>query len=381
MTPKTPSVSILTVPAMKVRQTESRTLYAFSVEGKRLFDFAAVSRIRRNDDSGLEGYQRPRILKHIKEIENYLDSDDPMIPNALVVAFDSRVKFVANPNADDHSDDVAFGRLEIPIPDQDSDESLPGWLVDGQQRASAFQSAKRDNFRVCVTAFITDNSDEQRSQFILVNATKPLPKGLIHELLPSTQGHLPTLLDRKRFPAMLLEQLNHRPDSPLFGLIRTPTSPDGVIKDNSILRVIENSLTFGFLHRYRDPLTGMGDLEAMIGGMSAFWAAVAEVFSDSWAMSPRQSRLMHGVGIISMGFIMDAIADRFPEQVPTQADFTRDLLPISDGCHWTRGEWDFGPAGKRRWDDLQNTGKEIQLLANHLLLEYKQRVWAYREVV
>ena len=41
----------------------------------------------------MQGYQRPEALKHIASIRRYLESDDPMIPNALVIAFDERVKF------------------------------------------------------------------------------------------------------------------------------------------------------------------------------------------------------------------------------------------------------------------------------------------------
>ena len=49
--------------------------------------------------------------------------------------------------------------------------------MDGQQRCAAIRDAKVDRFPICVTAFITDSDIEQRSQFILVNSTKPLPKG------------------------------------------------------------------------------------------------------------------------------------------------------------------------------------------------------------
>jgi hypothetical protein len=33
------------------------------------------------------------VLSHISEIRDYLESDNPMIPNAIVVAFDRRVRF------------------------------------------------------------------------------------------------------------------------------------------------------------------------------------------------------------------------------------------------------------------------------------------------
>src|SRR5204862_5948244 len=119
----------------------------------------------------------------------------------------------------------------------------PGWVVDGQQRSAAIRDADIDSFPVYVTAFITDSVAEQRSQFILVNSTKPLPKGLIHELLPSTPAEdLPVALLKRRYPALLLDRLNYDADSPLRGKIRTPTTVTGTIKDNSVLKALSASL-------------------------------------------------------------------------------------------------------------------------------------------
>ena len=57
--------------------------------------------------------------------------------------------------------------------------------------SAAIRDARIDSFPVVVTAFITQSEEDQRSQFILVNSAKPLPKGLIYELLPATSGALP----------------------------------------------------------------------------------------------------------------------------------------------------------------------------------------------
>src|SRR5207248_6721908 len=128
---------------------------------------------------------------------------------------------------------VRPGTLVIPVDDDRPDDEHPGWIVDGQQRTAAIRQARVTSFPMCVTAFITESDVEQRTQFILVNSTKPLPKGLIYELLPSTEGTLPRQLRSRRFPARLLERLNHDPDSPVWHKISTPTMPEGVIKDNS----------------------------------------------------------------------------------------------------------------------------------------------------
>lgn len=366
---------MLRLPALEVRQGDGRVLYSFAVDGKELPSFAAVSRIRRDGDTQVEGYQRPEVLSHIASIRRYLESEAPMIPNALVVAFDKRVQFEPLHGASSVSY-ARPGTLLIPASGDLPDEDKPGWIVDGQQRSAAIRDARIDSFPVVVTAFITDSDQDQRSQFILVNSAKPLPKGLIYELLPTTSGALPVPLQARRFPAVLLARLNGQVKSPLYRKIRTPTTPEGIVKDNSILKMVENSLSDGALYSFRDPATGGGDADKMMDLLMAFWAAVRDVFADAWDKPPRQSRLMHGVGIVSLGFIMDAIYDRYSRKRPAvEEDFAQDLRQLSEVCRWTSGFWDFGPGAQRRWNELQNTTRDIQLLTNYLLCEYKARVW------
>jgi DGQHR domain-containing protein len=366
----------LRLPAIEIRQGPRRVLYSFAVDGKLLPSFTTVSRIHREENKQIEGYQRPEVISHIGEIRNYLESEDPMLPNALVVAFDRRVRFEAadvQPLGPGYS---RLGVLVIPVDESLPEDERPGWIVDGQQRAAALRDAQVDRFPVSVTAFITDDPREQREQFILVNSTKPLPKGLIYELLPSTDARLPSLLQRRRSPAYLLDRLNHDSDSPLLGLIQTPTNPAGLIKDNSVLKLIENSEADGVLHRIHRGMSTEEATETKLAVLKAFWRATSSVFGDAWGVPPRRSRLMHGAGIVSMGFLMDAIADRYRrEGLPTEAQFRADLVPLRDYVRWTEGYWDFGPGAQRKWNEIQNTSKDIRLLADYLLTQYKAHVW------
>jgi DGQHR domain-containing protein len=366
---------VMRLPALEVLQGEGRVLYSFAVDGKQLPSFAAVSRIRRDGDAEVEGYQRPEVLSHINSIRRYLESGAPMIPNALVIAFDKRVRFeplVGGPV----TGYARPGTLIIPASSDVPDDDKPGWIVDGQQRSAAIRDARIDSFPVVVTAFITDSDEEQRSQFILVNSAKPLPKGLIYELLPSTTGTLPAQLQARKFPSVLLRRLNCEVRSPFYRKIRTPTTPEGIVKDNSILKMLENSLSDGALYTFRDPYTGAGDEEKMMCLLTDFWAAVRDVFIYAWDKPPRQSRLMHGVGIVSLGFIMDAIFDRYSRRrLPSKDDFAGDLTRLHEVCRWTNGFWDFGSSSQRKWNELQNTTRDIQLLTNYLIYEYKRRAW------
>lgn len=352
------------VPALEVRQGD-RHIYCFAVDGKRLLDFTTVSRVRRTGEGALDGYQRPEVLSHIRAIQRYIESPEAMLPNAIVLAFDKRARFEPS-RRQSPVDYSVMGELIIPIDESLDESEKPGLLVDGQQRIAAIRDADIDQFPVAVVAFIAEGQDEQRSQFILVNNTKPLPKGLIHELLPNSAGYLPPKYARRKLPAEVMIRLNVDSDSPFCGAIATPTSPDGLIKDNSVLKMIENSLYDGALYQYRNPEDGSGDIEQMVLHLKIFWGLVAEIWPIDWKLPPRKSRLTHGVGIQSLGYVMDMLTDRFTADQLPDAGLERRLDSLRDVAAWTSGTWDLGSNDQRRWNALQNTPTDIKLLTKAL---------------
>lgn len=353
----------LRLPALQIQQG-TRQIYVFGVDGKRLHDFAAVSRVHREEGT-LGGYQRPEVLSHIKAIRRYLESDGSMLPNAIVLAFDKRVTFEALTT--DHDVDYSRpGTLVIPIDETLDDSEKPAWLVDGQQRSAAIRDADLAEFAVAAVGFIAHGDEEQRSQFILVNSTKPLPKGLIHELLPDTEGHLPPAYARRKLPAHLMIRLNADGDSPFHGRIATPTAAGGYIKDTSVLKMIENSLYEGALYQYRDPRTGEGDDEQMLLHLKVFWSYVAGAWPNAWSLPPRKSRLTHGVGIQALGYVMDALTEGIVAAEITGLDINRALECLSAVTAWTGGSWALAPSEERRWNSLQNTPNDVRLLTNLL---------------
>ncbi|GIF63922.1 hypothetical protein Ais01nite_19570 [Asanoa ishikariensis] len=364
----------LRLPTLKIDQGRGRSLFSFAVDGKLVPQIATVSRIRRDQNTELHGYQRPEALSHVAAIRRYIETDEsPMLPNAIVIAFDERVRFEpASGSTIDEPGYVQAGTLVIPLIDG-PDHERPGFIVDGQQRCAAIRDARVDRFPISVNAFVTSETADQRSQFILVNSTKALPKGLIHELLPRASGALPTPLRVRQLPATLLERLNFDAvRSPLHHMIQTPTNPGGYIKDNSMLRMLENSLSDGALYRYRND-DGLPSTGEMLTLLYNFWAAVRDTFPDAWGKPSRKSRLMHGAGIVSMGYLMDAIShvrDNGGEIVSTE-EFAVDLKAVAEDCHWTEGEWRFSDGVVRKWNDIQNTPKDIQRVADMLQNRYR----------
>jgi DGQHR domain-containing protein len=359
----------LRVPCIAISQGKNHRLYTFAIDGKQLHSIAQISRIGRGEDFELIGYQRPEVQSHIAEIRSYLESENPMLPNAIVIAFDERVEFHKSGPA---TVNAQTGELEIPIPSEL--HAKPGWIVDGQQRSAALRDARIDSFPIFVTAFLTESQHEQREQFILVNSTKPLPKGLIHELLPGTDAVLSRALEQKRIPSGLLHQLNQTPASPFYQTIKTPTAPDGYIQDNSVLRMLSNSLQDGALYRVSLAATDDAKAKVMYDCICEFWQCVVRAFPEAWNLPPRKSRLSHGVGITSLGYIMDAAYDRHRRNGrPLSEVFEECVDTVRPHCAWTSGFWEFGGGVSRKWNEVQNTPKDCQLVANHLLLTLRQK--------
>lgn len=364
----------LRLPALEIQQGPSRRLYTFGIDGKLIPSIATVSRVRRDQATELHGYQRPENIAHVGAIRRYIDTDEsPLMPNAIVIAFDQRVRFESDGNVDEATGYSRNGHLVIPIDPTLDSADKPGFIVDGQQRCAAIRDARTESFPICVSAFITDEPSDQRSQFILVNSTKALPKGLIHELLPGTVGTLPASLMVRQLPATLLERLNFDAGSPLHRRIQTPTNPTGTIKDNSILRMLENSLSDGALYKFHGDkdLPNVGFMTTFV---SNYWLAVADVFGEAWNKKrARDSRLLHGAGIVAMGFLMDEIARRLPMDLPDPEDFAAELKTIKDDCAWTEGTWHFADDNISQWNDIQNTAKDVKRLTDYLLSRYRSR--------
>ena len=124
----------------------------------------------------------------------------------------------------------------------------PGWIVDGQQRTLALAKARRQDFPVPVTAFVADTVDVQRDQFLRINNTKPLPRGLVTELLPDDQQPAATHAGDPPDPVSAVRPAEPRPRVPFCGLIRRPsaskeTRGKAVITDTGIVQMLEESLT------------------------------------------------------------------------------------------------------------------------------------------
>jgi len=270
---------------------------------------------------------------------------------------------------------ASAGTIEIPLPKNGAPK--PAWIVDGQQRTLALANSTRRTFAVPVNAFIADDVELQRDQFLRINNTKPLPRGLIDELLPEVSTILPANLGARKVPAALCDILNRDPQSPFCGLIRRASTKSvdlrkkPVVTDTVIINMLKDSFSSasGVLFPFRNIATGATDFEGVRKVLFVYWSAVRDTFPEAWGLPPEKSRLMHGVGIRSMGKLMDRIMASIATDSPRAvAQTRRELERIRPHCHWTSGTWD--DLNGARWNELQNLPHHIKMLSNHLARVY-----------
>jgi len=348
---------------VRARQAPDHDVFSFAATPEQILKFSEIERVSRDGSGELKGFQRHQVASHIKEIRQYLDRTDALLPNAVIVAFINGAKV----------EDVADGVVRIEI---DASKTKPGFVVDGQQRLTALSGIKKPGFQVFVSALICKDYNELRQQFVLINNTRPLPKTLIYELLPTVDG-LPERFTARKFSARVVDRLNFRSNGALHGQIRQHTNPHGVISDTAMQKLVSNSASNGAIREFikEDDFE-----ERAVNLVDEFFNAVAEVFRSEWVgMTPKTSRLRHGAGIVAMGYVMELLYSL--EGATTKDEFMPGLQLLKPHTAWTSGTWDLGNGDVRFWNGIQNTPTDIDLLTTCLTRTLKRLLRKPRRVV
>ncbi len=350
---------ILRFDALAPTQSPKLTVFTFVAKAAEIGRIARIERAGSDEDGALQGFQRPQIANHIREIRDYLEKPNAILPNSIVVAFVGCARLEAV-----NASKTRVRQLVI-----DTTNGPPGWIVDGQQRFTALSELRGREFEVLVSGFFCENEEELQKQFILVNNTRPLPKALVYELLPKVSD-LPPRMSSRSQAAQVTEALNYQRGSSLKGLIKQQTNPKGIIRDTVLQRVVMNSLSDGALRLYSSDDRLL--LEYGVKMISEFYHAVQHVFVEDWiGRTPKTSRLVHGTGIIALGYVMDFLNG--VTGAATRDEFANGLRLLKGKTAWCEGEWEFG-VERRRWNGLQNVPADIRQLSLYLVQVLKRRL-------
>lgn len=357
----------LTVRSIKAIQADNVEVYSFFLKGADVLKIADISRIHRDSNDDLKGFQRKEIQNHVNSIVSYLDNGAVIFPNAIILAFQSPITFKQSRGSS--PDGAVSGTMQIPI---NVNGKKVSWIVDGQQRAFALSRTRNREIMVPIVGFVAPDVKVQREQFILVNKARPLPKRLINELLPEIDTELPNDLKSTKIPSEMCNVLNRDKNSPFFGMIKRFSNDEktssAMITDTAIIEMIKRSnANVGALSLYKNAQDKNADVESMYKVLCIYWNAVKYVFPDAWGKNPTESRLMHSAGIQAMGVLMDRIMPQLYNSQNIEEKVIQELEKVAPFCRWTSGVW---PEWEVRWNDVQNTTKHIAGLSNLLVRIY-----------
>ncbi len=274
----------MNIPTIKFEQN-NRPLYFFVLNAKFIYANFAVS--RRIEDKE-KGYQRSFSKSRIGSIARYIDKQNGILPNSVLVNIDTD-KFSYNENT-----------KEITL----LDDVTVGFIIDGQHRIWGANKAEK-NILLPVVATVGLTDQEQAQLFVKINREqKGVPVSLYLDLLDLTEGVIDNFDDdavpADRRAIEIAKRLNEDDESPLFELIRTAGESGRGIALNEFVNQIK---------QYVDPKRGklvQFGFEDQYKLFKIYFKAIKSVFLEQW--NDNNSLILKTVGF---GGIMKAFHEVF----------------------------------------------------------------------
>ena len=147
----------------KTKQGPNLAIYSFFLRGSDILELADLTRLRRDENGKLRGFQRKEIQRHVKSIVEYLDRGSVLFPNAIILAFspkDIEFKQSRGPTPKGTLDISSIGTLNIPK--MSNSGRRAAWVVDGQQRSLALSKTTNKSIVVPAVGFVAGDLEIQR---------------------------------------------------------------------------------------------------------------------------------------------------------------------------------------------------------------------------
>ncbi|MBI3004436.1 MAG: DGQHR domain-containing protein [Ignavibacteriales bacterium] len=319
--------------AVRIKQNHHE-MFFFGAMPSELIKIGYVSRRASGRPSA---YQRILSAERIRRISDFVKSKEAMLPNAIIIAFDSD-KDVQNA--------IKFedGKLSFPL------TYCCAWIIDGQHRVYGFLKTKfekksTDQFRLPVVAFKNLRDILQNRTFVNINYNQ---KKIDPTLLCDLATSVPDLQNELAWPSLLVSHLNK--SEPLQGLVKISEMDRGKpISIASFARygLLESLLGYDRVKRmYNGPLNSYSPFNPRASYNSAknqaafrkqaellrrYFAAVAEATKkkdasrDPWKKT-KEFALLKPTGINALLLVLSRILKVHPDG---KLDMARYLKPLA----------------------------------------------------
>jgi len=284
--------------------------YVFTLSSSTLLKIAYVSVEEKE-----KGVQRPLSEKRCKDVAKFIDSNEGILANNMILNLPKDAKF------DSPEPGSKTGNLKIP------DIEKSAWVVDGQHRLFGFQYSEKELDLVC-SAFIDLSVTNQAQLFKTINKEqKGINPSVLYDLLPIIKD-----ADfRKQRSQSLVKQLNEDAESPWFNEIKMLGVGKGLVSQAAFARCIEDLIdpNGGPLASYPENI----QYKILLNYFNAFQA----LFKEEWGNS--RYVLTKAIGLSAMCGIFRKVQGLCQSDL-TVENFIRQLRPLKnfDFSSSTRGK-------------------------------------------
>jgi DGQHR domain-containing protein len=280
--------------AIKISQKE-RPILIFTLQAS---DLIAIAYYNRREIDRKDGIQREFNQQRSKEIADYLEEDDAVLANNIIINLElEKNGFSFEDIYDEEKKEFDVGLL---IKKSKKDHKKTAFVIDGQHRLRAFEFTNQNSFPLVISAMIDLSLAEVAEIFVKINYyQKPVNKSLVLDLLG---------ISKKMFPEYFIlhnvvEKLNDDMASPFYGNVKMLGTGKGYVSQASLISAMEK-------YKIREILKNAGITpteDVLYNLIWNYFEAVKKTFPEFWG---EKKILCKNIGIRAMFNIMKLLLQK-----------------------------------------------------------------------
>lgn len=307
------------VPAIRGRIGNYK-FYAFAIEPSKLLPISFVSHRAKVDKQNMGTYQRMLVKKRLVAIRNYIEGQNGLFPNSIILNFITGNKPLRFDKAGAVPETEAqLGYLYLP------NRYKSAWIIDGQHRLYGFSGTSQiDKVTIPVVAFENLDASTQARMFVDINSKQQkVPKNhledLYSELLWDSKNDGDIYLAVR---SRIVSELGKERSSPFYKKIKPSSgeTDNEPLTIGSITEAIDKNRLLGQVPpsgRFRAGPLGSDRLPWNENSkkrakkvLVSYFTDISEGLRDNWEQKPRDGGFFcSNVGISALMRVLKEILD------------------------------------------------------------------------
>jgi DGQHR domain-containing protein len=294
------------IPAIKIMQND-RPILIFSMSA---IDLKNISYFNPRELDRDDGIQRPYKEQRSKDIAAYIDTEESVLANDIIVNIELEKNGLELKDIYDEKNNAINDKL---LKTKSSTSKKIAFVIDGQHRLRAFEYSTKKDYPLVVAALIDLSLAEVAELFVKINYyQKPVNKSLVLDLLGISADIFPQYYILHN----VVLKLNEDIASPFYQKIKMLGLGKGYISQASIISSIEK-------YKIEKTLRAAGikpSEEILFNVIWNYFSAVENVFESYWGSDKLLSKT---IGIRALFRVLQLILQN---AVRDKKTFSKELI-------------------------------------------------------